>query len=154
MARTTDRRPIATNRKARHRFLVLEEVECGIALTGTEVKSLRAGRCSIAEAYAVIKRGELWLVGATIPEYSHGNVMNHAPGRERKLLVHARERRAWEKRVREKGFTLVPLEIYFRGPLVKVRLALVRGKRLADKREAERRDTARREIDRALSRRR
>ena len=155
MGRSSDKiRSIATNRKARHRFHVLAELECGIELVGTEVKSLRSGHCSIAEAYGVIKRGQLWLVGATIPEYSHGNVYNHVPNRERKLLVHARERTAWTKKVRDKGVTLVPLEVYFRGHLVKVRMALARGRKYADKREAERRDSARREIDRAMSRRR
>ncbi len=154
MARDSEHiKSIATNRKARHRFHVLEDLECGVSLQGTEVKSLRAGHCSIAEAYGVIKRGELWLVGANIPEYSHGNVFNHAPARERKLLLHARERKKWEKKVRERGLTLVPLEIYFKGHRVKVRMALVRGKRQADKREAGKRDTARREIDRAMSRR-
>ena len=154
MARDSERiKSIATNRKARHRFVVLEDLECGVSLKGTEVKSLRAGHCSIAEAYGVIKKGELWLVGATIPEYSHGNVFNHPPGRERKLLLHAREMHKWEKKVRDKGITVVPLEIYFKGHRVKVRMALVRGKRLADKRESEKSDTARREIDRAMSKR-
>jgi SsrA-binding protein len=155
MARSDDhQRSIATNRKARHRFHLLAEVECGIVLKGTEVKSLRAGHCSIAEAYGVIKRGELWLVGANIPEYRHGNIHNHVPDRERKLLLHTRELRGWEKKVRDKGITVVPLELYFRGHLVKVRMALVQGKKLFDKREDSKRATAQREIDRAMTRRR
>lgn len=147
-------RTIATNRRARHDYHVLSEVECGIALTGTEVKSLRQGRASIAEAFGLVRRGELYLLGATIPEYSHGNLNNHAPARERKLLLHRKELAQWDKAVREKGVTLVPLELYFRGHLVKVRMALVRGKKLYDKRETEKAKDARRDIDRAFSRRR
>ena len=145
---------LATNRKARHEFHLLEEVECGLVLTGTEVKSLRQGRCSIAEAYGHFRAGELFLEGATIPEYSHGNVHNHKPDRPRKLLLQRRELLKWSKVVREKGVTLVPLELYFRGHLVKVRLALARGKKLYDKREDQRERSARRDIERAMSRRR
>jgi SsrA-binding protein len=147
-------RTVASNRRARHDYHLLAEVECGIALTGTEVKSLRQGRASIGEAYGLIRRGELFLIGATIPEYSHGNLNNHEPGRERKLLLHARELAAWDRSVREKGVTIVPLELYFRGHLVKVRMALVRGKKLYDKRETEKLKDARRDIDRAMGRRR
>lgn len=154
MARADAHRSIAQNRKARHLYEVLDELECGIQLTGTEVKSLRAGRASIAEAYGFLKGGELWLIGATIPEYSHGNIHNHEPTRERKLLAHAKELAGWAKQVREKGITVVPLELYFKGHLVKVRMALVRGKKVADKREDQKQRDARREIDRALSRRR
>lgn len=154
MARAQTVRSIAMNRKARHLYHVLEELECGIELRGTEVKSLRAGRASIAEAYGVLKGGEFWLVGATIPEYSHGNINNHEPTRERRLLAHAREVSGWAKAVREKGTTCVPLELYFKAHLVKVRMALVKGKKLADKREDQRERDARREIDRAFSRRR
>lgn len=153
MDRGTIRR-IAQNRRAGHRYQVLDELECGIQLRGTEVKSLRAGRCSIAEAHARIRGGELWLVGMHVPEYTHGNRYNHEPERERKLLAHAREIRRWEKAVREKGVTLVPLEVYFKGALVKVRLALVRGKKLYDKRETQKRRDAQRDVDRAMSRRR
>ncbi len=147
-------RTVASNRRARHDYHLLAEVECGIALTGTEVKSLRQGRASIGEAYGLIRRGELYLIGATIPEYSHGNLNNHEPARERKLLLHARELAAWDRSVREKGVTIVPLELYFRGHLVKVRMALVRGKKLYDKRETERERSAQRDIDRAMGRRR
>ncbi len=147
-------RVLAKNRRATHEYEVLERLECGLALRGTEVKSLRAGQCSIAEAYGMVKGGELYLLGATIPEYSHGNIHNHEPTRGRKLLLHRRELRSWDKRVREKGMTIVPLALYFKGHLVKVEMALVRGKKLHDRREDKRRRDAQREIDRAFSRRR
>jgi SsrA-binding protein len=154
MARTPDtHRSIATNRRARHEYHVLEEIECGLALTGTEVKSLRAGRASIAEAYGLVKKGELYLVGATIPEYAQGNVHNHVPDRPRKLLLHKRELGRWERAVREKGITLVPLELYFQGHLVKVRMALVKGKKLYDKRETQKTRDAKRDMDRESARR-
>jgi SsrA-binding protein len=147
-------RVLAKNRKALHEFHVLERLECGIALQGTEVKSLRSGSCSIAEAFGMVRRGELYLLGATIPPYTHGNIHNHEPTRERKLLLSRRELRAWDKRVREKGVTIVPLALYFKGHLVKVEMALVKGKKLHDRREDVKERTARREIERALSRRR
>jgi len=142
------------NRKARHQYNVLDDLECGIELLGTEVKSLRAGRCSIQEAYGRFRGGELYLEGATIPEYTHGNVFNHPPDRTRKLLAHRRELHRWERQVKLRGVTIVPLELYFLGHLVKVRMALVQGKKIHDKRERDRQRTARREIDRALGRRR
>jgi SsrA-binding protein len=155
MARSDEAiRVLAKNRRATHEFHVLERLECGLVLKGTEVKSLRAGQCSIAEAYGLVRRGELYLVGATIPEYSHGNIHNHAPARERKLLVHRRELRAWDKQVRERGITVVPLALYFKGHLVKVEMALVKGKKLHDKREDVKRRNAEREIERESSRRR
>jgi SsrA-binding protein len=147
-------RTIAGNRRARFEYEILEELECGLALQGTEVKSLRGGRGSIQEAYAFFRRGELWLAQAHIPEYAQGNIHNHAPTRERKLLAHRRELLRWEKRVQDRGTTIVPLELYFLGNRIKVRLALVRGKKAHDKREALKEQSARREIDRALSRRR
>lgn len=145
---------MASNRKARHTFEVLEELECGIVLVGTEVKSLRAGECSIQEAYARIQGGELLLVGATIPEYRHGNQQNHETTRTRKLLAHRREIDKWSKRVREKGMTVVPLEVYFQGSRVKVRVGLCRGKKLHDKRATQRDRDDRRQMERALRRRR
>jgi len=145
---------IAKNRRARHNYEIVDTLECGMALVGTEVKSLRAGRASIGESYGLIKAGELWLVGATIPEYSHGNVYNHVTNRDRKLLVHLRELRNWDKRVREKGVTLVPLALYFKGHRVKLELALCRGKKLYDRREDQKTRDAKREVDRAMSRRR
>jgi SsrA-binding protein len=147
-------RPIAQNRKARFSYHVLEELECGLALKGTEVKSLRAGQGSLAEAYARIVREELWLVGMHIPEYGHGNVHNHKPTRDRKLLAHRREIAKWHKAVKEKGVTLVPLEVYFRGSKVKVKIGLCKGKRLYDKRQVQKDRTDQRQIDRAMSRRR
>ena len=145
---------MASNRRARHTFEVLEELECGIVLVGTEVKSLRAGECSIQEAYARIQAGELLLVGATIPEYRHGNQQNHETTRTRKLLAHRREIDKWSKRVREKGMTVVPLEVYFQGSRVKVRVGLCRGKKLHDKRATQRDRDDRRQMERALRRRR
>jgi len=150
----TTRRVIAENRRARHDYELLETLECGIELRGTEVKSLRQGKASIAEAFALSRRGELWLVGAHIPEYAFGNIHNHPPVRDRKLLLHKRELEGWEKKVREKGVTVVPLSIYFKGALVKVSIALARGRKVYDKREREREKTDQRDIDRAMSRRR
>ena len=155
MARDTEAiRIVAKNRKATHEFHVLEKLECGIALKGTEVKSLRAGQCSIAEAFGMIRRGELYLIGSTIPPYSHGNIHNHEPDRERKLLLQARQLAKWDKAVREKGVTLVPLALYFKGHLVKIEMALVKGKKLHDKREDVKRRDSEREIERASGRRR
>ncbi len=145
-------RSVARNKKAYHTYEVLEELECGVVLSGTEVKSLRAGQCSIQEAYARIKGRELWLVGATIPEYRHGNIFNHKPTHDRKLLVHARELERWEKKVKERGVTLVPLEVYFQGSRVKVRLGLCRGKKLYDKRQSQREKDDKRAMDRASAR--
>ena len=147
-------RVVAKNRRALHEFHVLDKLECGIALRGTEVKSLRAGECSIAEAFGMIRRGELYLLGATIPEYSHGNIHNHEPARERKLLLQKRELRKWDKQVRERGITVVPLQLYFKGHLVKVEMALVKGKKLHDKREDVKSRDARRDIEREVGRRR
>ncbi len=150
--RSNPRRTIAANKRALHRFQVLDELEAGIVLQGTEVKSLRAGQLSLQEAYVRIRGGELWLIGAHIPEYAFGNRHNHKPTRDRKLLVHRRELARWEKEVRVKGVTLIPLEVYFQGSLVKVRVGLVRGKRLHDKRQAERERDDKREIERAMKR--
>ncbi len=147
-------RSVTRNKKVLHEFHVLDEVECGISLRGTEVKSLRAGRCSIAEAYGLFRGGELWLLAADIPEYAQGNIHNHPPKRERKLLLNRRELDAWRKQVREKGITLKATEVLFRGSLVKVRMALVRGKKLYDKRASERERSDKREIERAMTRRR
>lgn len=147
-------RTIATNRRAKRAFEVLDEVECGIQLKGTEVKSLRSGQASIAEAYGRIRDGELFLVGATIPLYSHGTANNHEPERERKLLAHAQTIERWGRKVRERGVTVVPLELYFRGHLVKIRMALGKGRKLHDKREVTKTRMAAREIEREQRRRR
>ena len=155
MARDTEAiRILAKNRKASHEYHVLEKLECGLALKGTEVKSLRQGQASIAEAFGMIRRGELFLIGSTIPPYSHGNIHNHEPARDRKLLLQKRQLGKWDKAVREKGVTIVPLALYFKGHLVKVEMALVKGKKLHDKREDVKRRDSKREIERESARRR
>jgi len=146
------RRPIASNRRARFEFHVLEQLECGIALTGTEVKSLRQGQASIAEAYAMVRNGEMYLLGCHIPEYAQGNVHNHAPTRDRKLLLHKKEIERWRTQVKEKGVTIVPLSLYFKGSRAKLELALCKGKKLYDKREDKRKKEDERDMDRAMSR--
>ncbi len=129
---------VAENRRARYDYANEEKFETGIALTGTEVKSLRFGEGSIAESYAAVEEGELWLVNANIPEFSHGNRHNHDPKRRRKLLVHAREIGKMRGAVERKGMTLVPLSIYFNGKgRAKVELAIAKGKKAHDKRATE-----------------
>jgi SsrA-binding protein len=146
---------IVRNRKAGFKFEVLERLECGIELRGTEVKSLRDGHAEIAEAWAVIRNGEMFLIGAHINPYEKGNVQNHEPTRPRKLLAHRREIRKWEPKVRMEGLTLVPLDLHFnaRG-IAKATIGLVRGKTLGDKRQALKKAEHKREIDRAMARRR
>ncbi len=151
---TKTRRLIAENRRARYDFEFLETLECGLELKGTEVKSLRQGQASIVEAFGLLRGGELWLLQAHIPEYSHGNIQNHVPTRDRRLLVHKRELKRWTEAVREKGITIVPLQLYFLGARVKVEIALARGRKLHDKREREREKNDQRDMDRAMSRRR
>lgn len=150
----TQKRLIAENRRARFEYHLLEEMECGIVLQGTEVKSLRAGRCSLQEAFGVVRGGELWLVQLHIGEYAQGNVHNHAPTRDRKLLASRRQIDGWHAQAREKGITIVPLELYFLGARVKVHMGLCKGKKLYDKREDQRAKQDKRDIDRALSRKR
>jgi SsrA-binding protein len=155
MARDTEKlRIISTNRKAFHHFIVLDELVCGIELVGTEVKSLRDGNAVIGAAYGQVRNGELYLMGASIPEYSHGNLHNHKPERERRLLAKRREIDKWYKQVREKGVTIVPLDIHFEGHLVKVKMALVRGKKLYDKRAADKAKSMKQDMRRALGRQR
>ena len=148
------KRVIATNRRAHHDYEILDELECGIQLVGTEVKSLRAGRASIVESFGLFRGEELWLVRANVPEYAFGNVYNHKPERDRKLLAHRRELEKWRRQVLQRGKTMVPLELYFQGHLVKIKMALVAGKKLYDKRQRDREKTAERDIDRAMSQRR
>jgi SsrA-binding protein len=145
---------ISTNRRVRFEFHVLEELECGISLTGTEVKSLRTGQGSIAEAFAMVRSGEMWLHGAHIPEYAQGNVHNHEPTRARKLLLHKKEIASWHGKVKVKGMTIVPVSMYFLGSRVKVKIALCKGKKMYDKREDKRKKDDQRDMDRAMSRRR
>ena len=143
---------ICRNRKARHLYQLLEEHEAGLVLTGTEVKSLREGHASLPESYAVIRENEAYLVGCHISEYTAGNRYNHDPLRDRKLLLSRREIRRLATKMQEKGLTLVPLSIYFRGGWAKVKLALARGKKIYDKREDIKRREAEREAARALRR--
>ena len=127
---------IAENRRARHDYHLLERLEAGLTLTGTEVKSLRSGQASLQRAFADVRDGEVWLVGAHIPEYAQGNLANHDPDRDRKLLLHRGEIDSLFGKVREKGLTLVPTKLYFKNGRVKVEIALAKGKKLWDKREA------------------
>ncbi len=147
-------RVVADNRKARFHYEIGETFEAGIALTGTEVKSLRFGEGSIAESYAEVKDGEVWLVNSNIPEFSHGNRFNHEPKRPRKLLLHGREIARLFGAVMRQGMTLVPLSIYFnsRGR-AKVELALARGRKLHDKREHEKEKDWKKEQGRLLRQR-
>jgi SsrA-binding protein len=145
---------IAENRKARHDYHLLERVEAGLVLTGTEVKSLRDGRATLGQAWADIRDGEVWLQGAEIATYAQGNVANHEPTRPRKLLLHRREIDRLYAQVREKGLTLVPTRLYFKDGRVKVELALARGKDLRDKRQAVVDRDAKRQIERAMKSRR
>ena len=143
---------IASNRKAFHDYFVLQKVEAGIALTGTEVKSLREARVNLKDSYVAFNRGEAFLVGAHISPYSHGNRQNHEPERKRKLLLHRREIDRLEGQVVEKGLTIVPLRLYFKGGKVKAEIAVVRGKKLFDKRESEKRRELDREAEAAIKR--
>lgn len=145
---------VARNRRARHEYEILETIEAGIALTGTEVKSLRAGKASLEESYARLERNELWLIAADIPEYAMGNLMNHEPKRKRKLLLHRREIEKFARGTNEQGFTLIPLKLYFRKGRAKVELAIGKGKKLHDKRETLKERTAQREIRGAIGARR
>jgi SsrA-binding protein len=146
-------RSIAENRKARHKFEVLETMECGIVLMGSEVKSLRNGQLSLEESYGRVKNNEVWLVGSDIAEYTQANQMNHEPRRPRKLLLHRREIRKFADLAHEKGLTLVPLKMYFKQGRAKVLLGLCKGKKLHDKRETLKKADARRDIDREMRRR-
>lgn len=153
MATTTKEsaeRLIATNRKAFHDYHVLQKLEAGLVLTGTEVKSLREGRANLKDSYVTFKGGEAYLFGAHISPYSHGNRQNHDPERTRKLLLHKREIDKLQGQVVEKGLTVVPLRLYFKGNRVKAEIAVVRGKKLYDKRETEKRREAEREAAAAI----
>ena len=137
---------IATNRKARHEFEILETYEAGLVLKGTEVKSLREGQVNFKDSYASISNQEAWLVGCHIAPYHHGSDANHAPDRSRKLLLHRREIARLVGKVAERGLTLVPLRLYFKEGRAKLELGLARGKKLHDKRQALRERDARREM--------
>lgn len=145
---------IASNKKARHEYHIDEVFEAGISLVGSEVKSLRAGRASLSEAYAMIRGDEVYLIGANIPHYAQASILNHDPTRSRKLLLHRSEIRRLIGKTAERGFTLVPLRLYFKGNKVKCEIALARGKAAWDKREAIAKREARREMERGMARRR
>lgn len=152
--KTTNLNPtIATNRKARHDYNILETYECGMALVGTEVKSLREGKASLVDAFATIDDGEVWLRNLHIPEYSRGHWTNHSPRRVRKLLLHRREIDTLTGKVRDGNKTLVPLSLYFKNGHLKCELGLAQGKQAYDKRQDIKRRTEEREIVRDLGRR-
>ena len=142
-------RTVATNRRARHEYEILEVVEAGLVLRGTEVKSLRAGQVTFKDSYATLRNGEAWLIGCHIAPYSHGTDANHDPERDRKLLLHGREIARLTGKIAERGLTLVPLRLYFKKGRAKLELGLARGKKLHDKRSALREREVRREMDRA-----
>jgi SsrA-binding protein len=154
MARPSGTKAIADNRRARHDYQLGDRYEAGVQLTGTEVKSLRDGRVTLQRAYGELREGELWLVGANIAEYTQGNIANHDPDRDRKLLLHRREIDSLVGKVRERGLTLVPTRMYFKDGKVKVEIAVARGKEARDKRRDLAERDAQRQIDRALRARR
>jgi len=145
---------IVENRRSRHDYELLDRVEAGLVLTGTEVKSLRAGHVQLGQAYADVRGGEVWLVGASISEYAEGNARNHVTDRDRKLLLKRSEIEDLAAKVREKGLTLVPTKLYFKDGRVKVEVALGRGKDRGDKRRSIAERDARRDVERALKARR
>ncbi len=146
-------RHICRNRKARHEYEILEDLECGIVLQGSEVKSIRNGKVSLEEAYARVQNGELWLMGANINEYPQANLMNHEPKRPRKLLVHRRELQKFAIKAEQQGFTLIPLDVYLKNGRVKVSIGLARGRKLHDKRDKLKKSTDSREMRGAMMKR-
>lgn len=141
-------KPVAQNRKARHEYYVEDQIECGVVLHGTEVKSIRAGKVSLKESWAVEKNNEIWIEGMHISPYEEGSIFNTDPLRPKKLLLHKKEIRALSQAAARRGYTLIPLELYLSEGRVKVRLGLCKGKQLHDKRESE----AKRDIDRQINR--
>ena len=154
MAKPTGTKLIAENRRARREYELIERVEAGVVLTGTEVKSARGGHVQLAQAYVDIRDSEAWLIGASISEYAQGGPLGHQSDRERKLLLHRGEIDSLYGKVREKGLTLVPISMYFKDGRIKVEIALARGRERADKRRVVAERDVRREIERALKRRR
>ena len=150
----SDDKTVATNRKARHDYTIVEILECGIQLTGTEVKSLRLGQASLVDCFARLRGGELWLEGMHIPAYEQGDKRTHEPLRPRKLLVHRRQLGQLQRSTVEKGLSMVPLRVYFTHGVAKVEIALAKGKRQHEKRESIARRDAMREAERELGRRR
>lgn len=151
MPKERGQKVVATNRKARHDYNIVETVEAGLVLWGTEVKSLREGRASLTDGYAFIDGGEAWLDAVHIPEYGQGNWTNHTPRRKRKLLMHKQEILKLSSKVKEGGYTLIPLSLYFSDGKAKVELALAKGKKEYDKRQTLRERQDKREADRAIS---
>jgi SsrA-binding protein len=145
---------VCRNRRALHDYEIHDTLECGLVLTGTEVKSLRAGVAHLEDSYAKIEDAELWLLNSEIPEYSMGNRLNHKPRRSRKLLLHRREMARFAGKAEQKGYTLIPLRFYFKNGLAKVELAVASGKQQHDKRQAQKKAEAQREIRRAMTDRR
>jgi len=145
----TPQRITISNRKARHEYFIIEALEAGIVLTGTEVKSLRQGNANLQDSYAELRSGEVWLEGMHVSPYEHGNINNHDPRRKRKLLLQRKQIRKLIGRMKEQGMTLIPLSVYFKGQFAKVELALARGKKSFDKRETIAKRDAERDIARA-----
>ena len=145
----TEDRVVATNRRARHEYEILETLEAGLVLRGTEVKSLRTGQVNFKDSYATVRGGEAWLLGCHISPYSHGTDANHDPERDRKLLLHGREIRRLVGKIAERGLTVVPLKVYFKSGRAKIEIGLARGKKLHDKRATLRDRQTRREMDKA-----
>jgi len=154
MVKEVGRKLIAQNKKARHDYSIEDVFECGLVLTGTEVKSLRLGRASLIDGFAMVNNGELWLSGVHIPEYTEGTWTNHTPRRDRKLLVHRDELNRLIAVTKEGGLTLIPLSLYFKDGRAKIELAVARGKKTHDKRAALMERQAGREIEREISQRR
>ncbi len=156
MAQKTEKeqnKAVATNREAYHHYFILETYEAGIQLTGTEVKSARAGRVNLKDGYVSVRDGEVWLLNVHISPYSHGNRQNHDPDRERRLLMHKREIYRLQSKTQEKGLTLVPTKLYFKGNLIKCEIGLAKGKKLYDKRADEAKKTQEREARAAMKER-
>lgn len=151
---SSNERTVSENRKARHEYHILDSLECGIVLVGSEVKSLRAGTVALAEAYGRVRNGEVWLVGCDIPEYVEANQFNHKPKRDRKLLMHRREIERFAKRAYEKGLTLVPLRMYFKEGKAKVLMGLCKGKQEFDKRDAKKKAETSKALRLSMMRRR
>jgi SsrA-binding protein len=151
---TNEIQSICRNKRAFHEYEVFDTLECGIVLTGTEVKSLREHSASLEEAYAKIDDGEVWLIGSDIPEYTMGNRLNHKPKRPRKLLLHKREIAKFAGKAAQQGYTLIPLRLYFKQGRAKIEIAVARGKKQYDKREVKKKEEAAREIRKAMNQKR
>ena len=142
-----EEKSVVTNRKARHEYEIIDRIEAGLVLHGTEVKSLRAGRANLGDAYAKVIKGEIWIIGMHISPYKQATFQNHDPLRDRKLLLHRKEIKKLARRVEEKGFTLIPLRLYFKNNIAKLELGLARGKRQYDKKVAIAQRDAKREME-------